>query len=118
MLTGRVDTSDQPAAAMRQTKSMEILPTLGRRTQSTLALLASIVLLSALSGGAQTAYQPAAANLAAREWFQDARFGLFVHWGVYSVLGDGEWGMNNRRIPIADSEKLPAQFNPIAFDPA
>ena len=67
---------------------------------------------------AQTRYQPSAANLAAREWFQNARFGLFVHWGVYSVLGDGEWVMNNRKIPIADYEKLPAQFNPVMFDPA
>ena len=81
-------------------------------------LLASIAVLSTLPGRAQTGYQPAPANLAAREWFQDARFGLFVHWGVYSVLGDGEWVMNNRRIPIADYEKLPAQFNPTQFDPA
>jgi len=69
-------------------------------------------------GLAQTGYRPDAANLAAREWFQDARFGLFVHWGVYSVLGDGEWVMNNRKIPVADYEKLPAQFNPLQFDPA
>jgi alpha-L-fucosidase len=68
------------------------------------------------TGRAQAGYQPSAANLAAREWFQNARFGLFVHWGVYSVLGDGEWVMNNRKIPAADYEKLPAQFNPVAFD--
>ena len=41
-----------------------------------------------------------------------------MHWGVYSVLGDGEWVMNNRRIPIEDYEKLPALFNPQAFDAA
>ncbi len=41
-----------------------------------------------------------------------------MHWGVYSVLGDGEWVMNNRQIPIADYEKLPALFNPVEFDPA
>jgi alpha-L-fucosidase len=67
---------------------------------------------------AQTGYQPAASNLAAREWFQDARFGMFIHWGVYSVLGDGEWVMNNRKIPISDYEKLPPAFNPIDFDAA
>src|SRR5262249_8236768 len=67
---------------------------------------------------AQSGYRPTEANLAAREWFQDARFGLFVHWGVYSVMGDGEWVMNNRRIPVEDYEKLPALFNPAAFDPA
>jgi alpha-L-fucosidase len=67
---------------------------------------------------AQSGYRPAASNVAAREWFQDARFGMFVHWGVYSVLGDGEWVMNNRKIPAADYEKLPAAFNPIDFDAA
>ena len=64
----------------------------------------------------QTGYQPTPANLAAREWFQDARFGMFIHWGVYSVLGDGEWVMNNKKIPVADYEKLPALFNPTEFD--
>jgi len=76
-----------------------------------------IALVAIVRASAQTRYQPSAANLAAREWFQNARFGLFVHWGVYSVLGDGEWVMNNRKIPIADYEKLPAQFNPVMFDP-
>ena len=49
---------------------------------------------------AQDAYTPSAENLKAREWFQDARFGLFIHWGVYSVLGDGEWVMQNQRLTI------------------
>lgn len=69
-------------------------------------------------GVAQSSYQPTPANLEARRWFQDAKFGLFVHWGVYSVLGDGEWVMNNRRIPAGDYEKLPAQFNPAEFNAA
>jgi len=77
------------------------------------ALAGSLVSLQA-----QTGYRPAASNLAAREWFQDARFGMFIHWGVYSVLGDGEWVMNNRKIPISDYEKLPPAFNPIDFDAA
>src|SRR5215475_3143951 len=67
---------------------------------------------------AQSPYQPSAANLEARRWFQDARFGLFVHWGVYSVLGDGEWVMNIRKLPIHDYEKLPPAFNPIDFNAA
>ena len=50
------------------------------------------------------------------EWFEEARFGLFVHWGVYSLLGEGEWVMNNEKIPIQEYEKLPARFNPRAFD--
>lgn len=63
-------------------------------------------------------YEPTPENLKNREWFQDAKFGLFVHWGVYSVLGDGEWVMNNQQIPIKTYEKLPAFFNPTEFNPA
>lgn len=76
---------------------------------------AFLIFFSAAQAGAQP-YQPAPENLANRAWFQDARFGLFIHWGVYSVLGDGEWVMNNQQIPIATYEKLPAFFNPQAFD--
>ncbi len=66
-----------------------------------------------------TGYIPSEENLAAREWFQDAKFGLFVHWGVYSVLGKegAEWVMNHDKMPIAEYEKLPPQFNPVNFDP-
>lgn len=62
------------------------------------------------------AYEPAPENLAAREWFQDAKFGLFIHWGVYSVPGDGEWVMNEKKISVSDYEPLAAQFNPTSFD--
>lgn len=65
---------------------------------------------------AQQSYTPTAENLKNREWFQNAKFGLFIHWGVYSVLGDGEWVMNNQQIPIKTYEKLPSFFNPIGFD--
>jgi len=63
-------------------------------------------------------YQPSQENLANRKWFQDAKFGLFIHWGVYSLLGDGEWVMNNQRIDRDTYEKLPAFFNPINYNPA
>ena len=66
---------------------------------------------------AQTDYVPSKENIEARKWFQDAKFGLFVHWGVYSVLGDGEWVMNNQNISIQEYEKLPSFFNPTEFDP-
>jgi alpha-L-fucosidase len=51
------------------------------------------------------------------EWFREARFGLFIHWGVYSLLGKGEWVMENDRIPTTEYEKLPKRFNPVDFDP-
>jgi alpha-L-fucosidase len=62
-------------------------------------------------------YQPSEANMKAREWFQNARFGMFIHWGVYSVLGDGEWVMNNRKMTVAEYEKLPPQFTPAEYNP-
>ena len=96
---------------------MSIMSTVRSRLSLLVLVAGAAALCTTATGRAQTGYRPTAANLAAREWFQDARFGLFVHWGVYSVLGDGEWVMNNRKIPVADYEKLPAQFNPVAFDP-
>ena len=62
-------------------------------------------------------YIPSEKNLEARKWFSDAKFGLFVHWGVYSILGDGEWVMNNQNISIEEYEKLPSFFNPIEYNP-
>ena len=78
-------------------------------------LLILILLLSLTSFG-QEKYIPTKENIEAREWFQDARFGLFIHWGVYSVLGDGEWVMNNQNISIKEYEKLSTFFNPVYFD--
>jgi alpha-L-fucosidase len=79
-----------------------------------------IALAAALSPNlhAQQGYQPTQANLEARRWFQDAKFGMFIHWGVYSVLSDGEWVMQRRPIRGAQYQKLPALFNPTKFDPA
>lgn len=50
------------------------------------------------------------------KWFEDARFGLFVHFGPYSVLGDGEWVMNTRPIKGSDYMRLQDLFNPQAFN--
>ena len=74
-----------------------------------------MTILVAVQAFGQT-YQPTEANLKAREWFQNARFGMFIHWGVYSVLGDGEWVMNNHKMTVAEYEKLAPQFNPTEFD--
>ncbi|MCL4852673.1 MAG: alpha-L-fucosidase, partial [Bryobacteraceae bacterium] len=74
-----------------------------------------LFLLIAATAFAQS-YKPASENLEARKWFQDAKFGMFIHWGVYSVLGDGEWVMNNQKIPISEYQKLPPKFNPTGFD--
>jgi alpha-L-fucosidase len=53
---------------------------------------------------------------AARRWFEDAKLGLFIHWGVYSLLGKGEWVMDNDKLPLDEYAKLPPRFNPAKFD--
>src|SRR5258708_35264468 len=88
-------------------------------------IVAAPILLSTLAGAqatsaqtAQDSYTRAPENLKARTWFQDAKFGMFIHWGAYSVLGDGEWIMETRPINRTDYAKVPAFFNPSKFDPA
>src|SRR5208283_1730871 len=65
---------------------------------------------------AQSDYQPSAESLQARREFQDMKFGMFIHWGVYSVLGDGEWVFHNRKLTLDEYERLPAFFDPEKFD--
>ncbi len=64
----------------------------------------------------QTAYQSTPENLKARQEFQDAKFGMFIHWGVYSVLGDGEWVFHNRKLKVQEYDRLPKFFDPEQFD--
>ena len=54
---------------------------------------------------------------ATRQWFGDAKFGLFVHWGVYALLGKGEWIRTTGKIPRAEYAKLQRRFNPKRFTP-
>lgn len=61
-----------------------------------------------------------------QQWFKDAKYGLFIHWGLYSVLAGNyqgrttdriaEWIMNDLHIPANEYEKIAATFNPIHFD--
>lgn len=53
---------------------------------------------------------------AATRWFRDARYGLFLHYGLYSLLGRHEWVQCNERIPVAEYEKLSEQFAAERFD--
>src|SRR5262249_30331982 len=82
-------------------------------------------------GAGWKAFQPPAqspASSAAQDprldWWRDARFGMFIHWGLYAVpagewdgkTGYGEWIMNHAHIPVEEYEKLRARFNPASFD--
>src|SRR5436305_11827979 len=70
---------------------------------------------------------PAPASQDAKmKWFRDAKFGLFIHWGLYAIpagewkgqpiAGIGEWIMNRAKIPVAEYEFLAKQFNPVKFN--
>ena len=60
------------------------------------------------------------------QWWRQARFGMFIHWGIYSVPagtyqgkpigGIGEWIMHNAKIPVAEYAKYAHEFNPVKFD--
>jgi len=70
--------------------------------------------------------ETAAQRDARMAWWREARFGMFIHWGLYSIPagkwdgkeipGIGEWIMNRATIPVADYKALAAQFNPTAFN--
>ena len=60
------------------------------------------------------------------QWFREAKFGLFIHWGLYAIpagewkgqpiAGIGEWIMNRAKIPVKEYEQLATQFNPVKFN--
>jgi alpha-L-fucosidase len=81
-------------------------------------LAGAVIAASLLSSPAwtQAADTVPAARAEARRWYRDARLGMFIHWGVYSQLGQGEWVMQNRGIPVPTYEWLASTFNPVKFD--
>src|SRR5688500_1419660 len=94
-----------------------------------LVACALVALSASASAGAERAPAPTetpAQRDARMKWWREARFGMFIHWGLYAipagewngkkVPGIGEWIMEKAPIPVADYEKLAAQFNPTKFD--
>ena len=85
-----------------------------------------IILASAASYSQSRQPAPDSEKEARLSWFRDAKYGLFIHWGLYSIpagewkgqrsLGTGEWIMNRLKIPVREYETLAAQFNPIKFN--
>jgi len=86
-----------------------------------------LFLLSGPLQAAQTATMDTPQQHDARmKWFREARFGMFIHWGLYAVPGGmyrgkpirgaGEWIMNDEKIPVAEYEQYASQFNPVKFD--
>ena len=66
--------------------------------------------------GQTTPYMPTQENLDTRKNFQDMKFGMFIHWGIYSELGAGEWVMHQRNIPYDNYKRLADFFRPDDFN--
>jgi len=75
-----------------------------------------LLLLCAASLFAQPS-QPPLSGAERTRWFREAKFGIFIHWGAYSVIGRHEWARNRFQIPQAEYDTYVRQFNPVRFDP-
>lgn len=99
--------------------------------KAVLASAFSIALLSVNSLTAQTMDEMWDNRSSGKEhgnirWFKEAKFGMFIHWGLYSKLGgewkgkkyygSGEWIMNQAKIPVKEYEQVAASFNPVGFN--
>jgi len=104
---------------IRSTLSQTIM----KRSQNPLKLMAVAALAIALSSTASLAETQAERDQR-MAWFRDARFGLFIHWGVYSVPAGawkgntnyGEWFLEETKMPVSQYEQFAQQFNPVKFN--
>jgi alpha-L-fucosidase len=91
----------------------------------TAAVLAILFCCAPVTSRAERAETPQQHD-ARMQWWREARFGMFIHWGLYSVPagrwngkevdGAGEWLMHDARVPLVDYQKLAEKFNPVNFD--
>jgi alpha-L-fucosidase len=80
------------------------------------ARLLSAALLVAALASAQPSQPPLPPQERTR-WFREAKFGMFIHWGVYSVIGRHEWARHQFQIPQAEYDNYARRFNPVNYDP-
>src|SRR3954447_23064651 len=94
------------------------------------SLLVLVIGASVMAHGAAQSTPQARPFDAAREkrleWFREAKYGLFIHWGLYAIpagewngkrsLGLGEWVMLRSQVPVKEYEKLATRFNPVKFN--
>src|SRR5437763_7636979 len=95
-----------------------------KRTFAVLAAFASLVVATGAQPPAPQPLDPAKEKRL--EWFREAKYGLFIHWGLYALpagewngkrsLGLGEWVMFRSRIPVKEYETLASRFNPVKFN--
>ena len=87
-----------------------------RNFKVTMALLAILRLWTIPDLSAQENYKPSPENLEARSEFSDSKFGIFLHWGIYSMYAQGEWYMHNANLNHDEYAKAASAFYPARFD--
>src|SRR5215212_2859061 len=96
------------------------------KTHRIVVALAGLTLAVNMAAAQQATPAADPAREARLAWFRDAKYGLFIHWGLYAipagqwkgqrVWGLGEWIQNRAKIPVAEYAQLTKQFNPEKFD--
>jgi alpha-L-fucosidase len=86
------------------------------KTSITVILLVSLILTSQLSL-AQLPKETEARKAERMKWWTDARFGMFIHWGLYALPARHEWVKNNERLTSEQYQKYFEMFNPDMYDP-
>ena len=99
---------------------------LGATFIATLGMLAALTVTVPLRSLAAEPAETKEQRDSRMSWWREAKFGLFIHWGVYSVpagfyhdqpvKGIGEWIMNRGKIPMAEYQQFAKQFNPVKFN--
>lgn len=80
------------------------------------AICIAALLLGLITPAINAQYTPTPENLEARKQFEESRFGIFIHWGLYSMLGQGEWAMTTQGIDNHEYAKLINAFYPHDFN--
>ena len=96
------------------------------KTVTALFCLLSLTASALGQGQSRGAQEPSMTHDERIAWWREARFGMFIHWGVYAVpagrwegkVGGGEWIMEHRHIPVSQYEPLAFQFTAAEYDPA
>lgn len=77
---------------------------------------AAALAISVLSLSAQEGYTPSPEVIESQREFREDRFGIFIHWGLYSMMGQGEWVMTNQNLNYKEYPLLAKSFYPVNFD--
>lgn len=80
------------------------------------ATFASLLFVSSFAEAQEAQYVPTPENIKARQEFTDNRFGIFIHWGIYSMFAQGEWYLQNYPIDKNEYAKAADAFYPHRFD--